>query len=113
MSELPLAITKLVGLKSLSLSGKLVHQLSSVCWRFASAFRLLLIMVGSICSFPFLFLLLTIGAGNPLQGPQRGISDANCSFSPTASGDCSTVCHHWRRLRGVERVDSISGSWTV
>lgn len=28
-------------------------------------------MVGSICSFPFH--LLTIGAGNPLQGPQRGI----------------------------------------
>ena len=34
-------------------------------------------MVGSICSFPFLILLLTIGAGNPLQGPQSGLSDAN------------------------------------
>ena len=31
--------------------------------------------VSSICSFPFLLLLLTIGAGNPLQGPQSGLSD--------------------------------------
>ena len=34
-------------------------------------------MVGSICSFPFLLLLLTVGADNPLQGHQNGLRDAN------------------------------------
>ncbi|MBK6574448.1 MAG: leucine-rich repeat domain-containing protein [Saprospiraceae bacterium] len=94
---------------------KLVHQLSSVCWRFASAFSLLLIRLVQSARFHFsvscsqlvqaiLFRVLKVASQIPIA-----------PLPPTASRDCSTVCHHWRRLllRGVERVDSISGSRTV
>ncbi|MBK9643449.1 MAG: leucine-rich repeat domain-containing protein [Saprospiraceae bacterium] len=55
LSELPLAITKLVRFEIPEFEWKLVHQLSSVCWRFASAFRLLLIRLVQSARFHFSF----------------------------------------------------------
>ena len=53
-------------------------------------------MVGSICSFPFLFLMLTIDAENPLQGPQRGLSDAD-------------LLHFLQQRREIARLSAIIG----
>ena len=52
--------------------------------------------VGSICSCPFLILLLTIGAGNYPQGPQRGLLDAK-------------LLRFLRKRREIARLSAIIG----
>ena len=115
MSELPLAITKLVNLNSLYLS--------------QNSFTSFPLFVGDL---PQLSAFYSYGWFNVLVSIPHSLAHKWCRQSssgsskrplrwqfapipPTASRDCSTVCHHWRRLllRGVERVDSISGSRTV
>ena len=115
LSELPLAITKLVSLKSLSLSG--------------NSFTSFPLFVGDLPQLSVFYsrgwfsLLVSIPlslAHNWCRQSSSGSPKWRFAFQfspipPTASRDCSTVCHHWRRLllRGVERVDSISGSRIV
>ncbi|MBK7305398.1 MAG: leucine-rich repeat domain-containing protein [Saprospiraceae bacterium] len=115
LSELPLAITKLVGLKSLNLSENsftsfplFVGDLPQLSEFFSSGWFNLLVSIS-------LSLAHNWCRQSSSGSPKRPLRCQFAPIPPTASRDCSTVCHHWRRLllRGVERVDSISGSRTV
>ncbi|MBK6825060.1 MAG: leucine-rich repeat domain-containing protein [Saprospiraceae bacterium] len=99
LSELPLAITKLVGLKFLNLSRNsftsfplFVGDLPQLSFFSSSGWFNLLVSIS-------VSLWLTIGADNPLSGsPKRPLRSQFAPIPPKASRDCSTVCHHWRRL---------------
>ncbi|MBK7304389.1 MAG: leucine-rich repeat domain-containing protein [Saprospiraceae bacterium] len=98
LSELPLAITKLVGLKFLNLS--------------RNSFTSFPLFVGDLpqlsefSSYGWFNLLVSISLSLAHNWCRQSSSGSpkwplRCQFAPlppTASRDCSTVCHHWRRL---------------
>ena len=111
----PLAITKLVRLNYLDMQGNLstsfplfvgdLPQLSAF-----SSYGWFNLLVSSSLSLTHNWCRQSSSGST-----KRPLRFQSAPLPPTASRDCSTVCHHWRRLLlwGVERVDSISGPRTV